>query len=97
MVVNVKGRRYGSLDFFVGAGHARDRKVAISCTNTPLCKVAVAGMARSYRQPITSRKVHPLCAGWIRTLADAMAGSSRIPLRFIQATLAAACFIGLPK
>lgn len=39
------------------------------------------------------RLAHPLCAGWIRSLADAMAGSSRIPLRFIQATLATARFI----
>jgi hypothetical protein len=49
---------------------------------------ATVAAARSYKQPITSIKVHPLCAGWIRILAGAMVGSSRIPLRFIQATLA---------
>jgi len=53
-----------------------------------ICDFAVAGMARSYRQPITAGTPHRLCAGYVETAAGTVAGPSRIPLRFIQATLA---------
>ena len=48
----------------------------------------VMGLARSYAQPVLSGKRNQFCAGSDSTVAEVMVGSSRIPLRFIQATLA---------